>query len=194
MVSTTEESRKQIKHDENAKVKKTDEKKQPVLCIVGLGYVGLPLASSFSHHFKVIGFDVNQEKVTTIKDQEQVTFDVDFNKENVTLTSDESMIKEADIVIIAVQTPVTKSKQPDMSYVKSAGEIIGRNLKKNAIVVLESTVYPGATEEELIPVLEQASKMNCGSDFSVGYSPERVNPGDKDHTIDKIIKFLDFNF
>jgi len=167
-----------------------DKLKHKTICVVGLGYVGLPLASSFSHHFQVIGFDVNEEKVNTIKNQEQVTSDVDFRKDKVTLTSDETLIKTADIVIIAVPTPVTQSKQPDMSYVKSAGELVGRNLKKNAIVVLESTVYPGATEEELIPILEQSSKMKCGSDFSVGYSPERVNPGDKDHTIDKITKIV----
>lgn len=167
-----------------------DQLQHKTICVVGLGYVGLPLASSFSHHFNVIGFDVNVEKINSIKNQKKFSFDVNFKKDNITLTSEETEIKNADIVIIAVPTPVTKSKQPDMSFVKSAGEIVGRNLKKNAIVVLESTVYPGATEEELVPVLETKSNMLCGVDFKVGYSPERVNPGDKDHTIDKITKIV----
>ncbi|MDG6219486.1 MAG: nucleotide sugar dehydrogenase [Candidatus Thermoplasmatota archaeon] len=168
------------------------------MCVVGLGYVGLPLASSFSHYFNVVGFDVNKEKIAKIKKNHDTSDnnnlnsfqEFNYNKHNLLLTSEAAEIKNADVVIIAVPTPVTKSKQPDMSYIHSAGEIVGKHLKKDAIVVLESTVYPGTTEEELIPILERSSNMICGVDFKVGYSPERVNPGDEEHTIDKITKIV----
>jgi len=151
-----------------------------IVCIVGLGYVGLPLAEAFSKHFKIIGFDINNEKVNKLKNKYS---DIDF-------TSDPNKIKLADFVIIAVPTPVTKTKEPDLSLVISASEIVGKNLKKGAIVVLESTVYPGVTEEIVGPILERESGLKLGNDFKIGYSPERVNPGDKDHTIDKIIKVV----
>lgn len=151
-----------------------------IVCIIGLGYVGLPLAEAFSKHFKVIGFDINTEKINKLKNEF-------FNFE---LTSDSNKIKLADYVIIAVPTPITKTKEPDLSLVISASEIVGMNLKKGAIVVLESTVYPGVTEEIVGPILERKSGMKLGIDFKIGYSPERVNPGDKNHTIDKIIKVV----
>jgi UDP-N-acetyl-D-glucosamine/UDP-N-acetyl-D-galactosamine dehydrogenase len=160
------------------------------VCVVGLGYVGLPLAFAFSHHFNVIGFDVNKQKISSIKNHEVPGFEYDYEKNNLVLSSNEKEIATADVVIIAVPTPVTKSKQPDMSFICSAGELVGRNMKSGAIVVLESTVYPGATEEVLVPVLEKHSNLVCGVDFFVGYSPERVNPGDSDHTIDKITKIV----
>lgn len=151
-----------------------------IVCIVGLGYVGLPLAIEFSKHFKVIGFDINDKKVKKLR-QSYHQFE---------MTSDPSKIKLADFVIIAVPTPVTKSKQPDLQPVVSASEIVGKNLKKHAIVVLESTVYPGVTEEIMGPMLEKESGLKVGIDFKIGYSPERVNPGDKNHTIDKITKIV----
>jgi UDP-N-acetyl-D-galactosamine dehydrogenase len=151
-----------------------------IVCIVGLGYVGLPLAIEFSKHFKVIGFDINDKKVKKLR-QSYHQFE---------MTSDPSKIKLADFVIIAVPTPVTKSKQPDLQPVVSASEIVGKNLKKHAIVVLESTVYPGVTEEIMGPILEKESGLKVGIDFKIGYSPERVNPGDKYHTIDKITKIV----
>jgi len=154
--------------------------KDKIVGIVGLGYVGLPLAEEFSKHFKVIGFDINEKKVRKLA-QIHREFDI---------TSDSSKIRLADFVIVAVPTPVTKSKQPDLLPVKSASEIVGKNLKKGAIVVLESTVYPGVTEEIMGPILEKESGMKVGKDFKIGYSPERVNPGDKDHTIDKITKIV----
>ena len=153
--------------------------KGKIVCVIGLGYVGFPLAKAFSKHFKVIGFDVNKQKIDKLK-----------SNNNMMLTSDPSQIKLADFVIIAVPTPVTRSKEPDLSFVKSASRIVGQNLKKGAIVVLESTVYPGVTEEIVGPILEKQSGLILGQDFYIGYSPERVNPGDKAHTIDKITKIV----
>jgi UDP-N-acetyl-D-glucosamine/UDP-N-acetyl-D-galactosamine dehydrogenase len=153
---------------------------EKIICIVGLGYVGLPLAEEFSKHFKVIGFDINEKKIKTLS-QRYSKFEI---------TSNPLKIKEADVVIIAVPTPVTKSQQPDLNPVISASEIVGRNLKKGAIVVLESTVYPGVSEEIMAPILENESGLKIGTGFKIGYSPERVNPGDKDHTIDKINKIV----
>jgi len=159
------------------------EIKDKTVCIVGLGYVGFPLAKAFSKYLKkVIGFDVNEKKIEELnKNNEKV---------NIEFTSDGSKIKEADFILITVPTPVTKSKEPDLSYVKSAAGIVGKNLKKGTIVVLESTVYPGVTEEIVKPILERESKLKCGKGFRIGYSPERINPGDKKHAIDKIIKIV----
>jgi len=154
--------------------------KNKTVCIVGLGYVGLPLANAFSKHLKTIGFDVDNEKIRLLK----------RNKENLEFTVDPSLIKHADFVIIAVPTPVTKSKEPDLSYVKSAVETVGKNLKRGAIVVLESTVYPGVTEEVVAAILEEESGLKCGIDFKIGYSPERINPGDDAHALTKITKIV----
>ena len=151
-----------------------------IIGIVGLGYVGWPLLKEFEKHVNVIGFDVNQNKVETLRSQTNSAI----------LTTDPSRIQDATIVIIAVPTPILQSKQPDLSYVKSACELVGRNLRKHAIVVLESTVYPGVTEEIMAPILERESNMKLGVDFFMGYSPERVNPGDSEHTIDKITKIV----
>jgi len=151
-----------------------------IVCVVGLGYVGMPLVEAFSHHVSVIGYDINQPKVLRLQKQYP----------SLMLTSDPSKIKKADVVIIAVPTPVTKTKEPDLSPVISASEIVGKHLKKQAIVVLESTVYPGTTEEVVVPILERVSGLKCGVGFKVGYSPERVNPGDEKHSIDKIVKVV----
>jgi UDPglucose 6-dehydrogenase/UDP-N-acetyl-D-galactosamine dehydrogenase len=150
------------------------------VCIVGLGYVGLPLAKAFSKHLKTIGFDVDNEKIRLLNN----------DKANIEFTADPSLIKLADFVIVAVPTPVTKSKEPDLRYVKSAAEIVGKNLKRGATVVLESTVYPGVTEEIVKHVLERESKMKCGIDFYIGYSPERINPGDDAHALTKLTKIV----
>lgn len=154
---------------------------EKTVCIVGLGYVGLPLAESFSKHLETIGFDIDSTKIKELQKEEN---------NGIIYTNNSSLIKKADFVIIAVPTPITKSKEPDLSYVKSACGIVGKNLKKNAIVVLESTVYPGVTEEVVKPILEKESGLKCCEDFKVGYSPERINPGDEKHTIDKIIKIV----
>jgi len=154
--------------------------KKKVVCVVGLGYVGMPLLEAFSKYVRVIGYDINKKKV--IKLQKEYP--------RLQLTADPSKIKKADVVIIAVPTPVTRSKEPDLSPVISASEGVGRNLKKGAIVVLESTVYPGVTEELVGPIIERVSGMKMGKDFKLGYSPERVNPGDERHSIDKIVKVV----
>ena len=156
-------------------------KDNTIVCIVGLGYVGYPLAKSFSKKFKTIGFDIDDGKIADLKE----------NGDNgISFTQDPSSIHEADFVIIAVPTPLKKSKEPNLSFIKSAAETVGKNLKKGATVVLESTVYPGVTEDIMAPILEKESGMKCGTDFKVGYSPERVNPGDEEHSIDKITKIV----
>ena len=158
--------------------------KDKIVCVVGLGYVGLPLANAFSKHLSVIGYDIDKDKIEKLNDNN--------NEENIEFTSAPSKIKQADFVLICVPTPVTKSKEPDLRYVKSAAEIVGKNLKRGAIVVLESTVYPGVTEEIIAPILdlENESGLKCGADFKIGYSPERINPGDEAHALDKITKIV----
>ena len=153
---------------------------EKVVCIIGLGYVGYPLAKAFSKHFKTIGFELDKKKIRKLNNE----------CEKLELTINPSKIKMADYVIIAVPTPVTKSKEPDLSFVSSASRIVGQNLKKDAIVVVESTVYPGVTEAIVGPILEKESGLMIGRDFKIGYSPERINPGDKNHTIDKITKIV----
>ena len=154
---------------------------QPVICVIGMGYVGLPLAETFSQHFKVIGFDINSSLVCQLK--------ACNNNHNLIITSDPELIREADYIIIAVPTPVTKSKEPDLSYIIKASKTVSRNMRAGSTVVLESTVYPGVTEEVVKPILEK-SGLQCGKDFKIGYSPERINPGDTEHTIDKITKVV----
>ena len=156
--------------------------KNKTVCIIGLGYVGMPLAEAFSSHLKTIGFDIDEEKVKRLSESN--------NEANLEFTADPSEIKQADFVLICVPTPVTKSKEPDLRYVKSAAETVGKNLKSGATVVLESTVYPGVTEEVVAPILERESGMKCGINFKIGYSPERINPGDEAHTLDKITKIV----
>jgi UDPglucose 6-dehydrogenase/UDP-N-acetyl-D-galactosamine dehydrogenase len=155
--------------------------KNKTVCVVGLGYVGLPLAEEFSRHIRTIGFRRDQEKVDELNA-------IPGNK--IEATTDPERIKEADFVIIAVPTPVTKAKDPDLDLVISASEVVGKNLKKGAIVVLESTVYPGVTEEIMAPILERESGMKCGKDIFVGYSPERINPGDDEHILKNITKIV----
>ena len=158
------------------------ELKNKIVCVVGLGYVGLPLVRVFSKHLKVIGYDIDKERTRKLSN--------DNNEDNLEFTTDHSKIKQADFVLICVPTPVTKSKEPDLRYVKSATEIISKNLKKGAIVVLESTVYPGVTEEIVKLILEEGSGLKCGEGFKIGYSPERINPGDEGHSLNKITKIV----
>ncbi len=153
---------------------------QPIICVVGLGYVGLPLATEFSRHFKVIGFDINSHRVKELKLN---------NNQNLIITDNPQEIKQADFIIIAVPTPVTKSREPDLSHVISASETVRQNMKAGCTIVLESTVYPGVTEEVVKPILER-SGLQCGKDFRIAYSPERINPGDEEHTIDKVTKIV----
>lgn len=167
--------------------------KHEKISLVGLGYVGLPIAVAFSRHVDVIGFDVNQRKIGLYNSGFDVTKEVGdevIKKCAVVFTSDETMLKEAKFHIVAVPTPINIDKTPDLSSVEGASHIVGRNLVKGSIVVYESTVYPGVTEDICIPILEQESGLKCGVDFKVGYSPERINPSDKVHTLETIIKIV----
>jgi len=154
---------------------------EATICIVGLGYVGLPLAEAFSSHFKVIGFDTNIKLVKELI--------LHNNNQNLSITNSPQHIKQADFIMITVPTPVTKSKEPDLSHIESASKIVSQNMKAGCTVILESTVYPGVTEEVMRPILEE-SGLKCGQDFKIAYSPERINPGDEEHTIDKVIKIV----
>ena len=163
------------------------------ICVVGLGYVGLPLALALNKHFPVIGFDINEKRVNELKkgdDKLKETSSQELLNTTTEFSSEPSTIKSADFVIICVPTPIDQHKKPDLSYLKSASKTVAENLAGKAIVVYESTVYPGVTEEECVPILESNSQLDCGVDFWVGYSPERVNPGDKEHTINKVTKII----
>ena len=171
--------------------------KEGKLALVGLGYVGMPIAVEFSKHIDVIGFDINKAKIEAYKrgvDPTQEVGDAAIQSCSVDWTADETRLKEAKFIIVAVPTPVNDDTTPDLSPVISSSEIVGRNLTKGSIVVYESTVYPGVTEETCLPILEKESGLKCGVDFKIGYSPERINPGDKVHrlnTIKKIVSGMD---
>ena len=163
------------------------------ICVVGLGYVGLPLAVLFGMNEKIIGFDINEKKIRELKanhDSMNEVSEEDLKQTDIDYTTDPEKIKEADFIIVSVPTPVDSTNKPDLTPIRKASETIGRHLTKGAIVVYESTVYPGVTEEVAAPILEKESGLRCGVDFKIGYSPERVNPGDKTHTIDKIVKVV----
>ncbi len=164
------------------------------LSLIGLGYVGMPMAIAFAKkNINVIGFDLNKEKINLYKSGIDPTKEVGneaIKNTNVEFTADEESLRQAKFHIVAVPTPVNLDHTPDLTPVISASEIIGRNLTKGSVVVYESTVYPGCTEDICIPILERESEMKCGSDFKVGYSPERINPGDKVHRLENIHKIV----
>lgn len=163
------------------------------LSLVGLGYVGLPIAVAFSKKVDVIGFDINDKKIQTYiggKDPTKEVGDEAIQKCNVDFTSDETRLREARFHIVAVPTPVRPDKVPDLSPVIGASKVLGRNLTKGSVVVYESTVYPGVTEDICVPILEKESGLKCGVDFRIGYSPERINPGDKNHRLENIVKIV----
>lgn len=163
------------------------------LALVGLGYVGMPIAVAFSKKVDVIGFDLNAGKVQCYKDGIDPTREVGDEAIKacaVDFTSDETRLKEAKFIIVAVPTPVNPDHTPDLSPVEGASKILGRNLTKGSIVVFESTVYPGVTEDICVPILERESGLICGVDFKIGYSPERINPGDKVHRLESIVKIV----
>ncbi len=164
------------------------------LALVGLGYVGMPIAVAFAKKgLDVIGFDLNKEKINLYKsgiDPTKEVGDVVIKTTSVEFTADESKLQKAKFLIVAVPTPVNTDHTPDLTPVIGASEIVGRNLTKGAIVVYESTVYPGCTEDLCIPILEKESGLKCGKDFKVGYSPERINPGDKVHRLENIHKIV----
>ncbi|MDQ3000126.1 MAG: nucleotide sugar dehydrogenase [Fibrobacterota bacterium] len=163
------------------------------IAVVGLGYVGMPIAVFFGRNQKVIAFDINPKRIEELKRNIDRNHDVaseEIAKSSVDWTLDAARIREADFVIVTVPTPVNNANRPDLTPLLKASATVGRNLKKGAIVVYESTVYPGTTEEECVPVLEKESGLKCGVDFKVGYSPERINPGDHEHTFTKITKVV----
>ena len=163
------------------------------IALVGLGYVGMPIAVAFAKKAKVVGFDLNKEKIAAYKAGKDATKEVGdeaISKTTVEFTSDPEDLKGAKFHIVAVPTPINQDKTPDLYPVESASEILGRNLTKGSIVVYESTVYPGVTEDICVPILERESGLKCGVDFKIGYSPERINPGDKVHRLENIKKIV----
>lgn len=169
------------------KIKNKEEK----ISLVGLGYVGMPIAVAFAKKVDVIGFDISEEKIEQYKNGYDPTNEVGddvIKNTTVEFTADPSKLKEAKFHIVAVPTPLTEDKSPNLNPVKSASRTVGQNLTKGSIVVFESTVFPGVTEDICIPILEEESGLKCGVDFKVGYSPERINPGDKVHRLETIVK------
>ena len=166
----------------------------PRVAVVGLGYVGLPLAVRFAQAgVPVLGFDVKKTRIEELQRHHDMTNEVsaaELERAPVTYSSDPTMLMEANFIIIAVPTPVTAAKQPDLEPVRSAARVVGAHMVAGTVVVLESTVYPGVTEDVMGPILAQASGLTLGEDFFLGYSPERANPGDTEHTVDKITKIV----
>lgn len=168
-------------------------KKEEKISVVGLGYVGVPLAVEFAKYVDVIGFDINKSKVEEYvngKDATKEVGDEELKKSKVEFTTDETKLKEAKFHIVAVPTPINSDKTPDLKPVIGATKTVARNLTKGSVIVYESTVYPGTTEEICIPILEEVSGLKHGEDFKVGYSPERINPGDKVNRLTTIIKIV----
>lgn len=167
------------------------EKKEASLAVIGLGYVGLPIALEFAKKIKVVGFDINQKRVEMMRNNIDPSDELDaaaFEGADIHFTADINDLKSVQFFIIAVPTPVDDHNVPDLTPVLKASETVGKVLKKGDYVVFESTVYPGCTEEDCVPVLEKMSGLKFIEDFKVGYSPERINPGDKEHTLTKIMK------
>ena len=163
------------------------------IAVIGLGYVGLPLALAFGKKQKVLGFDTNEKRIEALKksiDLNEEYSKEDFKGTNIEFTANRDDLKKADFYIVTVPTPITPKNQPDFAPIISASKSIGKYLKKGDIVVYESTVYPGVTEEVCVPLLEKKSELKHLKDFNVGYSPERMNPGDKEHTVEKITKVV----
>jgi UDP-N-acetyl-D-glucosamine/UDP-N-acetyl-D-galactosamine dehydrogenase len=163
------------------------------ICLIGLGYVGLPLAVAFAEKFKVVGFDISQSRINELESGQDNTFEIENSllssvKNNITYTSDIQDIKNCNIYIVTVPTPIDKTNRPDLTPLIESSKIVGTVLSENDIVIYESTVYPGVTEDICVPELEKSSGMKFNKDFYCGYSPERINPGDKEHTVTKILK------
>ncbi|MGG3738058.1 nucleotide sugar dehydrogenase [Aeribacillus pallidus] len=166
---------------------------QRKVAVVGLGYVGLPVALEFGKFFPVIGFDIHSKRIEELKRYIDHTGEVsteELKNSSVEFTTNEKKLKECDFIIVTVPTPIDNENKPDLTPLIKASETIGRNLSKGSIIVYESTVYPGATEEVCLPILEKQSGLKGGEDFKIGYSPERINPGDKDHTFKNIVKVV----
>lgn len=164
-----------------------------IVSVIGLGYVGLPVAIAFGNQGPTIGFDINSHRIAELRrgyDRTREVTDDELQLADINFTDSLDILRQADFHIVAVPTPVDAAKQPDLTPMLKASETVGKALKQGDIVVYESTVYPGVTEEECVPILERFSGLKCGEDFTVGYSPERINPGDKEHTFTKITKVV----
>ncbi len=172
----------------------THDMQQPKICVVGLGYVGLPLAHAFAKKgYTVYGYDVSKRRVDELASGKDSTLELSSEQlkdVDITYSTNPAVIKHADVIVMALPTPIDDRNNPDMTILMEASKTVGQNLKKGAIVVYESTVYPGVTEELCGAVLAENSGMKCGKDFTLGYSPERINPGDKEHTVTKIKKIV----
>lgn len=167
--------------------------KEKTIAVIGLGYVGLPIALGFAEKFKVIGFDINQRRIDSLAqgiDPNGESEPEEFTNKDVVFTSSPEDLKAANFYIVTVPTPIDKHKKPDLTPLVKASQTLGKVLKKGDYVVYESTVYPGCTEEDCVPILEEISGLKFNQDFKVGYSPERINPGDKEHTLTKIKKVV----
>ena len=165
---------------------------QDKLAVVGLGYVGMPIAVEFAKHIKVIGFDINKQRVEEYSNGIDSTNEIGeaIKDSTVEFTSDPSKLSEAKFIIVAVPTPVNSDTTPDLKPVEGASRTVGQNLTRGTIVVFESTVYPGVTEDICIPIIEEESGLKCGVDWKIGYSPERINPGDHVHRLPNIVKVV----
>ncbi|RJX36290.1 MAG: nucleotide sugar dehydrogenase [Desulfurivibrio sp.] len=167
---------------------------QATIAVVGLGYVGLPLAVTFGRLFPTIGFDIKEQAIQSYRNGFDPNGEVSAEEfgvaSQISFTSDPAALARADFIVVAVPTPIDNARQPDLSPVRGASVTVGRNMKKGAVVVFESTVYPGTTEEVCVPILERESGMRWQRDFYVGYSPERINPGDREHTLTRIVKVV----
>ena len=169
------------------------QNRKTAIAVIGLGYVGLPIALEFARHFSVIGFDINAERVEMMRNGSDPSRELPssaFKNKHITFTNEVNDLRQARFYIVAVPTPVDRHRVPDLRALKSVSETLGKVLKKGDYIVYESTVYPGCTEEDCVPVMEQLTGLKMGVDFKVGYSPERINPGDKEHTITKITKVV----
>ena len=163
------------------------------ISIIGLGYIGLPLAIEFSKYFNVIGFDIDKKRVKELNEGIDITKEIVIKKnfsKNIYFTNNLKELQNSNVFIITVPTPVMRNNKPDLSYLKKASEIVARNLKSSSIVIYESTVYPGCTEEYCSPILERLSGLRLNKDFYLGYSPERINPGDNKHKLKNIVKIV----
>ena len=163
------------------------------VAVVGLGYVGLPLAVALSDHFKVIGFDISRHRIDELRSGQDSTREVEperLSRARIEYTDDPAKLARAGIIVVAVPTPIDGNRKPDLRPVVGATATVGAHMRAGCIVVYESTVYPGLTEEICVPLLEEKSGLTCGRDFTVGYSPERINPGDKVHTLESIVKVV----
>ena len=165
--------------------------KSAKLALIGLGYVGLPLAVEFGKTRPVIGYDISEPRIAESiagHDRTLEVGDAELAESDVTFFADEACLDDADVFIVTTPTPIDRYKQPNLGPMLSATRSIGRHLRRGGVVIYESTVYPGATEEECVPVLEEVSGLTFNSDFFVGYSPERINPGDREHRVNSILK------